>query len=290
MTYSQRTRVSKTLKIMDKDSAQSKKEKLFGLIENLESLLVSFSGGVDSTFLLAVAHKILGENAMAATASSAIHPNKELKDARNFTEKRDIRHIVFPSEEMSLPAFVSNDPDRCYHCKRRLFDSLFAIAKKNGIKHVAHGANMDDLSDYRPGSRAAKETGVIAPLMDAGLNKEEIRFLSREMGLSTWNKPALPCLATRIPYGSLITNQKLKMIQEAETFLSKQGFIEVRVRHHGSTAVIEVNAGRLKELLNERLRKNILEKFRKIGFNQIALDLEGYVSGKLNRSLRGEAE
>ena len=275
---------------MDKDIAQSKKENLVDQIKGLESLLVAFSGGVDSTFLLAVAHEILGEKAMAATASSEIHSQLELREASDFTRERNIKHIVFASDEMGLLAFVSNDTDRCYHCKRRLFDSIFAIAKENGIMHVAHGANLDDLNDYRPGFRAAKETGVIAPLMDAGLNKEEIRFLSREMGLSTWNKPAQPCLATRIPYGSLITSEKLEMIERAESFLSKQGFKEIRVRHHGSMATIEVNAGSLKEILNERLRKNILEKFREIGFKHITLDLEGHVTGKMNRGLRGEAE
>lgn len=276
--------------IMDKDIAQSKKENLIAQIKSLESLLVAFSGGVDSTFLLAVAHQTLKERAMAATASSEIHLNLELKEASDFTRKRDIKHVVFPSDEMSLPVFVSNGPDRCYHCKRNLFDSVFAIAKENDITHVAHGANLDDLNDYRPGFRAAKETGVIAPLIDAGLNKEEIRFLSREMGLSTWNKPAMPCLATRIPYESLITSEKLKMIEQAETFLLKQGLTEIRVRHHGSIAKIEVNAGRLKDILNERIRSSILEKFREIGFEHIALDLEGYVSGKMNRGLKGKAE
>jgi uncharacterized protein len=275
---------------MDKDIAKSKKENLVDQIRNLGSMLVAFSGGVDSTFLLAVAHEILGEKAMAATANSEIHPKRELKEASDFTRKRDIKHIVFSSNEMSLPVFVSNGPDRCYHCKRNLFDSVFAIAKENGITHMAHGANLDDLKDYRPGFRAAKEMGIIAPLIEAGLNKEEIRFLSKEMGLSTWNKPAMPCLATRIPYKSPITSEKLKMIEQAETFLLEQGFTEIRVRHHGSLAKIEVNAGGLKDILNERLRRNILKKFLDIGFEHIALDLEGYVSGKMNRSPKGEAE
>jgi uncharacterized protein len=275
---------------MDKDIAKSKKENLVDQIRNLGSMLVAFSGGVDSTFLLAVAHEILGEKAMAATANSEIHPKRELKEASDFTRKRDIKHIVFSSNEMSLPVFVFNGADRCYHCKRNLFDSVFAIAKENGITHVTHGANLDDLKDYRPGFRAAKEMGIIAPLIEAGLNKEEIRFLSKEMGLSTWNKPAMPCLATRIPYKSPITSEKLKMIEQAETFLLEQGFTEIRVRHHGSLAKIEVNAGGLKDILNERLRRNILKKFLDIGFEHIALDLEGYVSGKMNRSPKGEAE
>lgn len=275
---------------MDRDRARSKNENLIDRIRKLGSLLVALSGGVDSTFLLAVAHQVLGEKAMAATASSEIHSHSEIREASDFTRTRNIKHIIFPSHEMSLPIFLSNGADRCYHCKRHLFDSLSAIAEENGMAHVAHGANVDDLNDYRPGFRAAKETGVLAPLIAAGLNKEEIRFLSKEMGLSNWNKPAMPCLATRIPYGSPITGEKLEMIEKAEAFLLEKGFFENRVRHHGSTATIEVNKGKLKDALEEKFRKSILKYFHGIGFEHIALDMEGYVSGKMNRGLRGKAE
>lgn len=279
-----------TINKMDKDLAKEKLEDLVRQLNKLESLLVAFSGGVDSTFLLALAHQTLGGKMMAATAKSAIHPTRETGNACDFTREKGIHHIVFPSDEMSLPVFVSNGADRCYHCKRHLFDCILEIAKENGIMYVAHGENLDDLNDYRPGFRAAKETGVIAPLIEAGLNKEEIRFLSKEMGLSTWNKPAMPCLATRIPYESPITSEKLVMIERAESLLKENGFRDVRVRHHGSVARIEVETRRLKDILNERLRRNILEKFREIGFEHIALDIEGYVSGKMNRSPEGEAE
>ena len=276
--------------MIDKDIAKTKRETLVDHIRELKSLLVAFSGGTDSTFLLAVAHEILGEKTLAVTASSVIHPNKELKDARDFTRKRDIKHIVFPSNEMKLPVFVSNNADRCYHCKHHLFESVFAIAKEKGIVHVAHGANLDDLNDYRPGLRAATESGVLAPLIDAGLNKEEIRFLSHKMNLPAWNRPAQPCLATRIPYKSPITRKKLRMIEQAETFLLEKGFQEIRVRHYGNLAIIEINDGRLKNILNKEKRKSVLEKLHEIGFEHIALDLEGYVSGKMNRTLKGEIE
>ena len=275
-----------TINKMDKDLAKEKLEDLVRQLNKLDSLLVAFSGGVDSTFLLAVAHQTLGEKMMAATAKSAIHPTRETENACDFTREKGIQHIVFPSEEIHLVGFVSNNTDRCYYCKRHLFDCIIKIAKENGIKNVAHGANVDDLNDYRPGFRAAREAGVIAPLIDVSLNKEEIRFLSKEMGLPTWNKPAMPCLATRIPYGSPITDKKLKMIEKAESFLLEQGFTEIRVRHHGSVARIEVANSELKFILNKGSRDAIVEKFHEIGFEYIALDMEGYVSGKMNRSLK----
>lgn len=274
--------------MLDKDIAHSKKETLVDHIRELKSLLVAFSGGVDSTFLLAVAHQILGEKTLAATASSEIHSSLQINNAIDFTKKRNIKHIVFPSDEMSLTDFVSNNSDRCYYCKHNLFASLFAIAKENSIARVAHGANLDDLNDYRPGFRAAKESGVLAPLIDAGLNKEEIRFLSKEMDLPTWNRPAQPCLATRIPYQSPITGKKLKMIEQAETFLLEEGFQQIRVRHHGTLAIIEVNEDSFENILNQKNRKSVLDKFHEIGFEFIALDLEGYVSGKMNRGLKGD--
>jgi uncharacterized protein len=270
---------------MDKEIASRKKERLISQLKNLESVLVAFSGGVDSAFLLAVAHQVLGDKVLAVTARSIIHPGWEGDKATEFGRKRGIHHLVISSEEMSLPEFVSNDADRCYHCKKHLLQGLLKIARENGSKHVAHGANVDDLKDYRPGFRAATESGVLAPLIDAQLSKEEIRFLSKEMGLPTWDKPPMPCLASRIPYGSPITELKLKMIQEAEAFLLKQGLREVRVRHHESVARIEVDGAEQSKIMAEGLREAIIGKFREIGFEHVALDLEGYISGKMNRSL-----
>ena len=270
---------------MDANAAKLKMENLVHHLADLDSLLVAFSGGVDSAFLLVMARQALGEKVVAATASSIIHPVRETAGAKDFARERGISHVVFPSEELSISGFVANGPDRCYLCKQSLIENLFEIAREKGVKHVAHGANLDDLADYRPGFRAAKEAGVIAPLIDAQLGKEEVRFLSREMGLSTWDKPAMPCLATRFPYGSPITEENLKMVEDAESFLVEQGFRVVRVRHHGSVARVEVGRSEMENIMDEGLGKAIVEEFRKIGFEHVALDLEGYVSGSLNRAV-----
>ena len=273
---------------VDKDNIARKKEDLIRLLRDAGSLLVAFSGGVDSSFLLAVAHETLGEDAVAATAVSEIYPVREKDAATRFAQEMGIEHILFRSDETRLPHFVSNGPDRCYHCKKSLFKKLTEIGKERGIKHVAHAANVDDLKDYRPGLRAAGEMGIVAPLIDAGFSKQEIRFLSKEMGLSAWDKPAMACLATRIPYGSSITAEKLKMIDEAEEFLLERGVRQCRVRHHGSVARIEVEGLGLEVIMADNLREAIVQKFREIGFLHIAVDLEGYISGGMNRVLEIE--
>jgi uncharacterized protein len=273
--------------MIDKEDAASKKENLIHYLEKLDSLLVAFSGGVDSTFLLALSHQTLMDKVVAVTESSTTYPSREREEAVKFTKDRGIEHIVFQADETSIAEFVSNAPDRCYHCKKSLSKNLLNIAKEKGISHVAYAANLDDLSDYRPGMDAAREMGIIAPLVDAHLSKEEIRFLSKEMGLPTWDKPAMACLASRIPYGEPITTKKLKMVEEAEDFLADQGFRQYRVRHHGSVARIEVASSEIKKITGPELRKNIVEKFRQIGFYHIAVDLEGYFSGSMNRVLKG---
>jgi uncharacterized protein len=270
---------------MDKNAAKQKMEDLVHHLAGLDSLLVAFSGGADSAFLLVMARQALGEKVVAATASSIIHPVRETAEAKDFARERGVSHVIFPSEELSISGFVANGPDRCYLCKQSLFENLLEIARERGIKHLAHGANLDDLADYRPGFRAAQEAGVIAPLIDAQLGKKEIRFLSREMGLRTWDRPAMPCLATRFPYGSPITEQNLKMVEGAESFLMGQGFNVVRVRHHGSVARVEVGRGEMENLMDEEIAKAIVKEFRKMGFEHIAVDLEGYVSGSLDRAI-----
>jgi uncharacterized protein len=272
--------------MIDKEDATSKKENLIHYLEKLDSLLVAFSGGVDSTFLLALSHQTLMDKVVAVTESSTTYPSREREEAVKFTKDRGIEHIVFQADETSIAEFVSNAPDRCYHCKKSLSKNLLNIAKEKSISHVAYAANLDDLSDYRPGMDAAREMGIIAPLVDAHLSKEEIRFLSKEMGLPTWDKPAMACLASRIPYGDPITTEKLKMVEEAEDFLADQGFRQYRVRHHGSVARIEVAGSEIKKVTDPELRKNIVEKFRQIGFYHIAVDLEGYFSGSMNRVLK----
>jgi uncharacterized protein len=274
--------------MIDKEDAASKKENLIHYLEKLDSLLVAFSGGVDSTFLLALSHQTLMDKVVAVTESSTTYPSREREEAVKFTKDRGIEHIVFQADETSIAEFVSNAPDRCYHCKKSLSKNLLNIAKEKGISHVAYAANLDDLSDYRPGMDAAREMGIIAPLVDAHLSKEEIRFLSKEMGLPTWDKPAMACLASRIPYGEPITTKKLKMVEEAEDFLADQGFRQYRVRHHGSVARIEVASSEIKKITGPELRKNIVEKFRQIGFYHIAVDLEGYFSGSMNRVIKNK--
>ena len=269
---------------MDTNNANLKKENLISYLKVLDSLLIAFSGGVDSTFLLAVAHQVLGDRVLAGTASSATYPSQEQEEAIEFVKKQGIKHVVFVSDEVSLPEFSTNNPDRCYYCKKLLSAELQQIAKERGIGHIALAANMDDLGDYRPGIKAANEMGVIEPLIDAQLTKEEIRFLSKEMGLPTWDKPAMACLASRIPYGEPVTEEKLKMVEEAETFLNQNGFRQCRVRHHGPVARIEVADSSIAKLMSRNLRERVVAKFRKIGFLHITIDLEGYVTGSLNRA------
>ncbi|MEJ2024230.1 MAG: ATP-dependent sacrificial sulfur transferase LarE [Deltaproteobacteria bacterium] len=273
---------------MHEGTAGKKRAALLSRLEELESLLVAFSGGVDSSFLLAMAKEVLGKKVYAATAVSFIHPSKESEDAARIAHLLGVHHIRFASRETSLESFVANSKERCYYCKKAMFRQLFSLAEQAGLKMVVHGANRDDLRDYRPGLRAAEEAGAVAPLMDVELSKEEIRFLSREMGLQTWNKPSDACLASRIPYGTRITSEVVQRVDEAEKILRDKGFPEVRVRHYGAVAGIEVTRDGIHRFSDDALRTEIVERFRKLGFQTIALDLEGYVSGKMNRPLSSE--
>ncbi len=273
---------------MDTHTARSKKERLVSMLKGLDSVLIAFSGGVDSSFLLALAHQYLGDSVTAATGDSPIFLSREQASAARFAGQRGIKHIVFQTTETGLPEFVSNPPNRCYYCKKALARELIKIAEQRDIAHIAHAANLDDLSDYRPGIRAAQEMGILSPLLDSSLCKDEIRFLSREMGLPTWDKPSMACLASRIPYWSIITKEKLLMIEEAENFLSDNGFRQFRVRHHGQVARLEMDQKGINRLLKEDLKDKVVKKLREIGFLYVSLDLEGYVSGSMNRYLEGK--
>jgi uncharacterized protein len=269
----------------DRLSAEEKKALLMAKLKKLDSLMVAFSGGVDSAFLLAVAHEALGKKVLAVTAVSPIHPLRERTEAIAFARENDIPHLLFSSNEIDLPEFLTNSPDRCYHCKKALCKILRKIALERGIHHVAHGVNVDDLDDFRPGLQAAVEAGIIAPLMDENLGKTEIRRLSKSMGLPQWDKPSMACLASRLPYGSAITEEKLEMIETAEAFLQDKGLRTFRVRHHGDVARIEVGTSERDLILNDANREGIIEEFRHLGFDHIALDLEPFASGKMNRSI-----
>jgi len=275
---------------VDKLLAIKKKNSLIKKLEKLPSLMVAFSGGVDSTFLLAVAADTLGDRVTAVTASSTIQPVTDRERATAFTRELAIEHIVFDSDEKSIPGFAANTPDRCYHCKKALCVRLRQIAQEKGISHIAHAINIDDLSDYRPGIKAAEEMGLIAPLVDARLSKDEIRYLSKEMGLATWDKPSMACLASRIPYGTPITEENISMVGKAEKILADQGFRQYRVRHHGTVARIEVEEDEIARLTETALRKKIISKLKEIGFKHVALDLEGFRSGNMNRELEIPAE
>jgi pyridinium-3,5-biscarboxylic acid mononucleotide sulfurtransferase len=267
---------------------KEKKQRLVGILEACDSLAVAFSRGVDSTFLLAVAKDVLGEKVLAITATSPIHPQAENLAAAEIARALGVSLRVVPSREMDLPEFVANPSNRCYVCKSHVMAEVIRIAAEMGIAHVAHGVNVDDLGDFRPGLKAAEEMGLLAPLLEAGLTKADIRALSRRMGLATWNKPSMACLASRIPYGTAITPENLRMVEAAEDFLRGLGFAGGRVRHHGAVARIELAQRDLKKALREPARAAIVRRLREIGFQFVAVDLEGYVMGSLNRALQAK--
>lgn len=254
-------------------------------LSTLDGLCVAFSGGVDSTFLLKAAYDVLGDKVLAITARSSTYPEREFKEATEFTKANGIPHEVIISEELDVDGFSDNPVNRCYLCKNELFEKIGEIAVSRGIPYIAEGSNMDDLGDYRPGLQAVSEHKVLSPLREAGLTKEEIRILSKELGLPTWNKPAFACLSSRFPYGQKITRAKLEMVDKAEQFLLDHGFRQVRVRHHGEIARIEVGQPEMEKFLNLELMKEVQENFKKFGFAYTALDLKGYRTGSMNETL-----
>jgi len=264
-----------------------KLEKLREILLKMERVLLAYSGGVDSTFLLKVASDVLGANVLAVTAVSSTYPEEEYRRACEIAQSMGVRHITIKTEEMGDPNFHSNPPERCYFCKKELFRKMQEIADRESITFILDATNADDRSDYRPGRTAAKEAGVRSPLTEIGMTKDEIRTFSRKMDLPTWNRPAEACLASRFPYGESITPDRLKQVERAERFLRRLGFEQVRVRFHNNLARIEVDPLRVHELLDAEQRKMILIEMKRLGFVYVTVDLEGYRTGSMNEVLEG---
>ena len=261
-------------------------------IEGLGSVAVAFSGGADSTLLLAMCLRVLGSQAvLAVTADSPTLPRSELAEAEALAGELGAAHVVIGTTEMEDERFTTNPPDRCFYCKQELFESIRALAGERGFVHVAYGATAADLGDHRPGMRAAAEAGAVAPLLDAGFTKEDVRDLSRELGLRTWDKPAMACLSSRFPYGTQLTWEDLSQVERAEDLLRRTlGFRQVRVRHHGPVARIELDAEDIARALADPVRVQIVDGLKSVGYSYVTLDLAGFRSGSMNEVLDAEAE
>ncbi|MFD2654687.1 ATP-dependent sacrificial sulfur transferase LarE [Gracilibacillus thailandensis] len=263
---------------------EQKHQKLVSILQEMKQVVVAFSGGVDSTFLLKVAVDTLGvHNVLAVTADSETYPTSELEEAKRLAEHIGARHQVIETSELAIPGYTENDKNRCYFCKNSLFDHLVPIMKEKGFQNIVYGVIADDMSEYRPGMRAAKEQGVRGPLQEADLYKEEIRELSKQMSLPTWDKPSFACLSSRIAYGETITKAKLTKVEKSEAFLKTIGLRQVRVRTHEDIARIEVEPQDMQELLANHQR--VTEKLQSYGYKFVTMDLVGYKSGSMNRAL-----
>jgi len=270
------------------EETQRKYDELKAVLQEMRSVLVAFSGGVDSTFLVKVAQDVLGDQIFAVIASSESYPKKETQGAIELANKLNIPHMVIRTRELDNPDFSNNPPDRCYHCKTELFSRMKEIAAKKGISFVLDGSNFDDMDDYRPGLLACEELGIKSPLKEVGLGKEEIRVLSKQMDLPTWNKPSLACLASRFPYNSEIDKASLEQVAKAEEYLWSLGFSQVRVRHHDQIARVEVDPEEVHRLLEPDLRAKIVENLKRLGYAYVTLDLAGYRTGSMNEPLSEE--
>lgn len=264
---------------------EKKLSKLKTVVSKLESVVIAFSGGVDSTLVAKVCYDTLKDNSMAVTARSETYPDFEFKEAQKLAKEIGIKHLVIDTSELAIEGFANNPPERCYFCKTELFGKLKDIAKEHGFLNVADGANLDDTQEFRPGLQASKELNVRSPLKEAGLAKKDIREVSKMLNLPNWNKPAYACLSSRFPYGQSITEEKLSMVSEAEKYLRGLGLIQFRVRHHETIARIEVLPEDIHILTNSLAREELTAKFKEIGFTYVTLDLAGYRSGSMNEVL-----
>src|SRR5689334_19822070 len=264
---------------------REKEDKLFAQLAGMQRVIVAFSGGTDSAYLAWAAHRALGPNAIAMTADSASLPESHKRDAEAFVRRFGIAHEYIETREFENPDYVRNDANRCFHCKDELFTRLAEAGEERGIRHIVYGVNVDDLGDYRPGQNAARQHKVAAPLVDAGLTKAEIRELSRMADLPTWDRPASACLSSRIPYGTPVTIQNVKTIENGEEAIKALGFRQFRVRFHGEVVRIEIAKDELARALTIEMAAKFTTIFKKLGFKYVALDLEGYRQGSLNEVL-----
>ena len=267
---------------------ENKLNALRELLKEMDKVVIAYSGGVDSTFLLKVATDVLGDNALAVTATSETYPSEELEEAKLLAGKINAKQVVINTSELEDERFLSNPPERCYYCKSELFTKIKEIAQEKSIPYIIDGANADDSFDFRPGHKAGKELGVRSPLKEVDLNKDEIRALSKEMNLATWDKPSFACLASRFPYGHKITESKLDQVHKAESFMRLKGFHTFRVRHHDNIARIEVKPTDFPKICDDALRSEIISHFKGLGYTYVTLDLMGFRSGSMNEVLTEE--
>lgn len=273
--------------IIENISSEDKKLKdLENYFRKLGNAVIAFSGGVDSTFLIKVAHNVLGKNMLAVTLVSNTFSSTERQEATSFCKENGIPQIEKQYNELEIPGFAQNPKNRCYICKIYLFNKIKEIAKEKGFSHICEGSNIDDIGDYRPGLQAIKELNILSPLIISNLTKLEIRNLSKKLELPTWNKPSYPCLATRFPYNEIITNEKLIQVSKSEELLKKLGFKQFRVRHHEQIARIEIQPIDFPLLLDDKIRLEIVNSLKNLGFHYITLDLLGFRSGSLNEVLK----
>jgi len=266
----------------------AKFEQLVSILRDTSGVLVAFSAGVDSTFLLKVAHMVLGERAIALTASSPTAPPGELEAAMNFAKDLGCRHIILDSHELTNPSFAQNPSNRCFFCKDELYRICRMQAEQSGVATIVDGTNLDDLTDHRPGLQAAKQWGIRHPLVEAEMTKQDIRRYSQELHLPTWDKPSSPCLSSRFPYGTEITLERLKEVAACESFMKELRFREFRVRYHGDLARIEIAPSEFDRFFEKDTRDAVVQKFKAAGFNYVSLDLQGYRSGSLNEALHNK--
>ncbi|MBS3818381.1 ATP-dependent sacrificial sulfur transferase LarE [bacterium] len=269
----------------NREALEKKFHHLREFLQSLESVVIAYSGGVDSSFLASVAFESLGKKALAVTAESPLFPGREIEEAQKLAREIGILHESFPLEGLKIPEISQNLPERCYYCKKALFKKLWSLAHAKKLNHVVDGANYEDKDDYRPGMQAAAEMKVHSPLKKTGLTKIEIRKLSKQRGLRTWDKPSMACLASRFPYKVTLTLDKLSQVEKAEQFLQKKGLKQLRVRHHGKTARIEVSPQEMHFFFQKDCREEIVQTLKKLGFIYVTLDLRGYQSGTMNEML-----